>query len=95
MTFTDDERAEALAELESVGWAIVEGRDAITKTFKFKSFTRAFGWMTSVAILAEKAYHHPEWSNTYNKVVVTLTTHDAGGLTEKDMALAKKMEALL
>ena len=95
MTLTGEERDAALQELGPLGWELDCDRDAISKTFKFKNFTRAFGWMTSVAILAEKANHHPEWSNVYSRVTVTLTTHDAGGLTEKDISLAKKMEALL
>lgn len=66
--------------------------DSIKKTFTFKSFIRAFGWMSQMAIWAEKLKHHPEWFNVYNKVEVTLTTHDAGGLTELDFSLAEKME---
>ncbi|WP_137166721.1 4a-hydroxytetrahydrobiopterin dehydratase [Salinimonas lutimaris] len=66
--------------------------DSITKTFKFKSFIRAFGWMSQIAIWAEKLNHHPEWFNVYNKVEVTLTTHDVDGLSEKDFSLAEKME---
>ena len=85
-------RAEALSELS--GWTAVEGRDAITKTFVFGNFVQAFGWMTQMAILAEKANHHPEWSNVYKTVVVTLTTHDAGGLSALDISLAKAMDAL-
>ncbi|WP_018981990.1 4a-hydroxytetrahydrobiopterin dehydratase [Salinimonas chungwhensis] len=68
--------------------------DKITKTFKFKNFIGAFGWMSQIAIWAEKLVHHPEWFNVYNKVEVTLTTHDAGGLTELDFKLAEKMEKL-
>ena len=85
-------RAKALSELS--GWTEVEGRDAITKTFVFGNFVQAFGWMTQMAILAEKANHHPEWSNVYKTVVVTLTTHDAGGLSALDISLAKAMDAL-
>ena len=85
-------RAEALSELS--GWTEVEGRDAITKTFVFGNFVQAFGWMTQMAILAEKANHHPEWSNVYKTVVVTLTTHDAGGLSALDISLAKAMDTL-
>ncbi len=66
--------------------------DKLTKTFRFKSFIRAFGWMSQIAIWAEKLNHHPEWFNVYNKVEVTLTTHDAGGLSELDFTLATKME---
>ncbi len=74
------------------GWAAVKGRDAATKTFKFSDFNAAFGFMTRVAIAADKADHHPEWSNVYNRVDITLTTHDAGGLTERDVALADFIE---
>jgi 4a-hydroxytetrahydrobiopterin dehydratase len=76
------------------GWEMTDVRDAITKEFKFKSFAHAFGWMSSVAILAEKMDHHPEWSNVYNRVSVTLTTHSADGLTELDIDLAIKMDLL-
>lgn len=71
-----------------------EGRDAIVKDFKFKNFVEAFGWMTRAAIWAEKWNHHPEWFNVYNKVSVTLSTHDVDGLSELDVKLAKKMDAL-
>ena len=74
------------------GWKLVKGRSAITKTFKFSNFQEAFGWMTSMAIYAEKKDHHPEWFNVYNKVSVTLSTHDAGGVTELDIRLAKEMD---
>lgn len=74
------------------GWTAVEGRDAATRAFKFNDFNAAFGFMTRVAIAADKADHHPEWSNVYNKVEITLTTHDAGGLTEQDVALADFIE---
>ena len=80
-------RAKALAELQ--GWRTVDGRDAIAKAFKFKDFNAAFGFMTRVALMAEKMDHHPEWSNVYNKVDITLSTHDAGGVTERDIRLAK------
>lgn len=85
-------RQAALGELLANGWTEVEGRDAIAKTFTFKGFVSAFGWMTQIAILAEKWNHHPEWSNVYNRVDVVLTTHDAGGLTELDMKLAHAMD---
>ena len=88
-----DERAEALAALAANGWQLVEGRDAITKTFKFKSFIEAWGWMSRMAIHAEKMNHHPEWFNVYNRVEVTLTTHDAGGLSALDVKLANEMDA--
>lgn len=86
-------RATALAELEAAGWCAVADRDAITKRFIFGNFVQAFGWMSQVAIMAEKMNHHPEWSNVYKTVEVTLTTHDAGGLTELDVELARKMDA--
>ena len=82
--------AAALAQLK--GWSAAEGRDAIVKTFKFKDFNAAFGWMTRVALAAEKLDHHPEWSNVYNRVEVLLATHDADGVTELDVALAKVMD---
>ncbi|MFI4936525.1 MAG: 4a-hydroxytetrahydrobiopterin dehydratase [Caulobacterales bacterium] len=74
------------------GWGEAKGRDAITKTFKFADFNAAFGWMTRVALAAEKLDHHPEWFNVYNRVEVTLATHDAGGVTELDVKLAKLMD---
>lgn len=86
------ERAKALHELH--GWAEAKGRDAITRTYQFKSFSQAWGFMSRVALFAEKTDHHPEWTNVYGRVEVTLTTHSAGGVTEKDVALAQKMEAL-
>ena len=73
-------------------WQMFEGK--LTKTFKFKSFIRAFGWMSQIAIWAEKLNHHPEWFNVYNKVDVQLTTHDVGGISELDFKLAEKMELL-
>jgi 4a-hydroxytetrahydrobiopterin dehydratase len=87
---TEAERASSLATME--GWSLVEGRDAITKTFVFKDFNAAFGFMARCALVAEKMDHHPEWSNVYRRVTVTLTTHDAGGLTAKDVALAQAMD---
>ena len=75
------------------GWSEVDGRDAIQKSFKFKDFNEAFGFMTRVALVAEKMDHHPEWFNVYNRVEVTLSTHDAGGVTKKDIALAEAMDA--
>ena len=82
--------AAALAQL--AGWSEVSGRDAIQKTFKFSDFGAAFGWMTRIAIAAEKLDHHPEWSNVYNRVEVVLTTHDAKGGSELDVAMAKIMD---
>ncbi|MEP6968226.1 MAG: 4a-hydroxytetrahydrobiopterin dehydratase [Pseudomonadota bacterium] len=74
-------------------WSATEGRDAITRTFRFKDFNAAFGWMTRVAVAAEKLDHHPEWFNVYNRVEVTLATHDADGVTDLDVTLAKFMDA--
>lgn len=85
-------RAKALGELK--GWAKTRGRDAIEKTYAFKDFNEAFGFMSRVAIAAEKADHHPEWLNVYNKVHVVLTTHDANGLSERDVTLAKFMDKI-
>lgn len=80
----------ALARLE--GWRAAEGRDAIVKEYRFNDFNQAFGFMARVALFAEKHDHHPEWTNVYNRVDVTLTTHDAGGVTDKDVALAHFMD---
>ena len=80
----------ALADIPE--WRKVPGRDAIARKFAFKDFNAAFAFMTRVARLAQKTDHHPEWSNVYNKVDVTLSTHDAGGVTEKDIAMAKAMD---
>jgi 4a-hydroxytetrahydrobiopterin dehydratase len=75
------------------GWEKVEDRDAIQKSFKLKDFNAAWGFMSRIALLAEKMDHHPEWFNVYNKVDITLTTHDAGGVSEKDIKMAKKINA--
>jgi 4a-hydroxytetrahydrobiopterin dehydratase len=83
-------RKQALAKLS--GWSEVGGRDAIAKTFVFKDFNEAFGFMSRVALVAEKHDHHPEWRNVYKTVEVVLSTHDAGGLTAKDVALAEAMD---
>jgi 4a-hydroxytetrahydrobiopterin dehydratase len=83
--------AAALTQL--TGWSGVVGRDAISKTFRFKDFNAAFGWMTRVALAAEKLDHHPEWFNVYSRVEVTLATHDADGVTELDVKLAAVMDA--
>lgn len=91
---TAAQRDNDLAPLLAAGWAMAEGRDAIVKDFKFKNFVEAFGWMTRAAIWAEKWNHHPEWFNVYNKVSVTLSTHDVDGLSGLDVKLAKKMDAL-
>ena len=85
-----NERATALKKLRK--WKSVAGRDAITRKFEFANFNEAFGFMTRVALLADKMDHHPEWFNVYNKVDITLSTHDAGGLSDKDMALAKVID---
>lgn len=90
-----EDRARDLPALETTGWVVQEDRDAIVKTFKFKSFVDAFGWMTKIAIIAEKMDHHPEWFNVYNRVDVTLTTHDANGLSALDVKMARKMDTLL
>ena len=73
-------------------WKETRGRDSIEKNYIFKDFTSAFSWMTRIALIAEKMDHHPEWFNVYNKVNVTLSTHDAGGITELDIKLAKEMD---
>ena len=90
---TGNTRKAALAKLD--GWSEVEGRDAISRTFIFADFNEAFGFMTRAALVAEKLDHHPEWFNVYDKVVVTLATHDAGGVTERDVALAEAMNRLV
>ena len=84
----------SLEPLFASGWQLLGERDAISKTFKFRDFTEAFGWMAQVALAAEKHDHHPEWFNVYNRVDVTLTTHDAGGLSELDVALAHLMDGI-
>ena len=76
------------------GWTVADGRDALQKTFKFADFSAAFGFMTRAALAAEKMDHHPEWSNVWNRVEVTLSTHSAGGLTELDVKLAEAMDKL-
>ncbi|MCG6856578.1 MAG: 4a-hydroxytetrahydrobiopterin dehydratase [Salaquimonas sp.] len=84
------EREKALASLDH--WEVVEGRDAIRRVFVFKNFNEAFGFMSRVALYAEKLDHHPEWSNVYKTVDVTLSTHSAGGLTELDIKMARFMD---
>jgi 4a-hydroxytetrahydrobiopterin dehydratase len=76
-------------------WALADGRDAITRGFTFKDFSEAWAFMSRVALLAEQHDHHPEWSNTYNKVRITLTTHDAGGLSARDLTMATAIDAIL
>lgn len=88
---TDTERDDALAGLPR--WTLREDGLAISRAFRFVDFAEAFAFMTRVAILAEKADHHPEWANVYNRVDVTLTTHDAGGLSQRDIAMARAIDA--
>ncbi len=75
-------------------WRAAEGRDAIVRSFRFPDFNAAWGFLSRVALLAEKADHHPEWSNAYNKVEILLTTHDAGGVSRRDVALAQAIDAI-
>ena len=89
---TSEMRKSALAELP--GWTDVNGREAIAKTFVFKDFNEAFGFMSRAALVAEKHDHHPEWRNVYKTVEVVLATHDANGVTERDIALAKAMNTI-
>ncbi|MGY4304834.1 4a-hydroxytetrahydrobiopterin dehydratase [Bradyrhizobium sp. USDA 4369] len=85
-------RSDALRRLP--GWTELDGRDAITRSFTFRDFNEAFGFMTRVALMAEKRDHHPEWRNVYRTVEVVLSTHDAGGLTRLDVELAEAMDAI-
>jgi 4a-hydroxytetrahydrobiopterin dehydratase len=89
----ETERAEALEGLTD--WDYDDARDAITRTILFADFVEAFGFMTQVALLAEKADHHPEWKNVYNRVDILLTTHDAGGLSERDVDMAEAIDTIL
>ena len=89
----ENERAAALDALGE--WDFDDGRDAITRQFLFADFSEAFGFMTRIALLAEQQDHHPEWSNVWNRVDILLTTHDAGGLSARDVKLAKAIDALL
>lgn len=91
---SEETRGPLLEPLFAAGWAMVDGRDAIHKTFVFGNFVDAFGWMTRVAIWSEKWDHHPEWSNVYKTVDVVLSTHDVGGLSALDAKLARKMDSL-
>lgn len=91
---TGEDRDAALSELRASGWQPLEDRDGIRKVFTFKNFIEAFGWMTRAAIWAEKWNHHPEWSNVYKTVEVTLITHECDGLSERDVKLARKMDSL-
>ena len=90
---SEAERNAALAELKN--WRATEGRDAIQRSFKFKNFSEAWGFMNRVALLAETQDHHPEWSNVYNRVEILLATHDCGGLSERDLKLARAIDKLL
>ncbi len=89
---TEEEAADAMADLPD--WTLVQNGAAIERSFKFADFVAAFGFMSRVALLAESADHHPEWSNVYNRVHIRLTTHDCGGLSGRDIKLAKKIDAL-
>lgn len=93
MVATLNPEARAAFLRDHPGWGPVEGRDAVKKSFTFDDFNQAWGFMCRVALAAEKADHHPEWFNVYNRVEVTLTTHDAGGLSERDVALAGFIDA--
>lgn len=88
---SDDEIARALARLD--GWAVVEGK--LRRTFTYRDFVAAFGFMARVALLAERSDHHPEWSNVYRTVTIDLTTHDAGGISDRDVALAEAIDAVV
>lgn len=90
---SEAERADALDALPD--WDYDDARDAITRTIVFTDFAEAFGFMTQVALLAERADHHPEWSNVWNRVEILLTTHDAGGLSERDIELATAIDGIL
>jgi 4a-hydroxytetrahydrobiopterin dehydratase len=89
---TEEQRTVALSALP--GWSLAREGKAIERRFEFADFNEAFGFMARVALLAEKADHHPEWFNVYNRVEITLTTHDAGGLSERDVKMAKAIDAL-
>ena len=91
---TLDAGARQAARSELPNWEMVEGRDAISRAFKFADFSVAFGFMSRVALAAEKLDHHPEWQNVWNRVEITLSSHDAGGLTERDIKLAKIIDKL-
>jgi 4a-hydroxytetrahydrobiopterin dehydratase len=89
---TDEERASLAKRLP--GWSLVDGRDAIQRSFEFADFNAAFGFMSRVALLAERQDHHPEWFNVWNRVDITLSTHDVGGLSSRDTALAEAIDAV-
>ncbi|MBR0667475.1 4a-hydroxytetrahydrobiopterin dehydratase [Roseomonas hellenica] len=90
-----DDTARAGLATALPAWRLAEGRDAITRGFRFRDFSEAWGFMTRVALLAETQDHHPEWSNVWNRVEILLSTHDAGGLSERDLRLAKAIDALV
>lgn len=90
-----DQDARASLSHEVPEWRIAEGRDALTRRFRFRDFNQAWGFMARVALLAEAQDHHPEWTNTYNRLDITLTTHDAGGLSARDLRLAQAIDALM
>jgi 4a-hydroxytetrahydrobiopterin dehydratase len=90
---TDAERATLAKKLP--GWSLVDGREAIVRSFQFRDFSEAWGFMNRVALLAEGQNHHPDWSNVWNRVRIELSTHDAGGLTDNDVKLAQAINALL
>ena len=92
---SDEARNLLLEPLLKTGWAVMQDRDAITKTYVFDSFVDAFGWMTRVALWAEKWDHHPEWRNVYKTVEVVLITHDLGGFSALDAKLARKMDGMV
>ncbi|MFT5342792.1 MAG: 4a-hydroxytetrahydrobiopterin dehydratase [Paracoccaceae bacterium] len=94
MKLTEQDRKDLLGPLLANGWDMVDGRDAIRKTFVFRNFIEAFGWMTRIALWAEKWNHHPEWDNVYRTVNVVLSTHDVDGLSPLDIKLANKMDNL-
>ncbi len=89
---SDEERAALTSTLP--GWKMVEGRDAIQRSFRFADFRAAFGFMTQVAVVAEQQDHHPEWFNGWNRVDITLATHDVGGLSTRDVELARAIDAI-
>ncbi len=95
MIETLDLEARAALTVSLPEWNLVEGRDAITRRFRFTDFSAAFGFMTRVALLAETQNHHPEWFNVWNRVDITLSTHDAGGLSVRDVTLARAIDALV
>lgn len=94
MVETLDAAGRAALARDLPGWTLVDGRDAITRSFRFADFNGAWGFMSRVALLAEQQGHHPEWFNVWNRVEITLSTHDAGGLSIRDVALARAIDGL-